>query len=167
MSVLEFAFDPDGDNDYLPHNIHTDSICYMGTHDNHTAVGWVESLDEETLAFAKDYMHITEEEGWCWGMIRTGMATAACLFVVQMQDLLELDGSARMNTPGQAAGNWQWRMKKGAATDALAERLYECTKLYRRLPQEEVDKILTAKAAAKKAAEEARKKAEEETVEEA
>ena len=132
MSVLEFAFDPEGDNDYLPHNIRQDSICYMGTHDNDTALGWVDSLDEETLDFAKNYMHITEEEGWCWGMIRTGMATAAQLFVVQMQDLLELDGSARMNTPGKAAGNWQWRMKPGAATPELAKRLYDTTVLYRR-----------------------------------
>ena len=49
-----------------------------------------------------------------------------------MQDLLELDGSARMNTPGKAAGNWQWRMKAGAATPELAKRLYDTTVLYRR-----------------------------------
>ncbi len=135
MCVLEFAFYPDSDSDYLPHNIRPDSICYMGTHDNDTALGWVESLDEESREFAREYMHITEDEGWCWGMIRTGMATSSQLFVVQMQDVLELGHYARMNTPGNAVGNWQWRMKEDALTDELAEKLYHYTELYRRLPE--------------------------------
>ncbi len=136
MCVLEFAFDADSDTDYLPHNCKYDSICYIGTHDNDTALGWVESTDAETIAFAKEYMHITEDEGWCWGMIRTGMSTASQLFVVQMQDVLELGGYARMNTPGNAAGNWQWRMKPDALTPELAKKLYHYTKIYRRLPSE-------------------------------
>ena len=49
-----------------------------------------------------------------------------------MQDLLELDGSARMNTPGQDSGNWCWRMLPGAATDELAAKLRLYTLTYRR-----------------------------------
>ena len=67
-------------------------------------------------------------------MIRTGMATSSMLFVVQMQDLLELGGEARMNLPGTASGNWQWRMKPGSLTRDLAAKLYKYTKTYRRLP---------------------------------
>ncbi len=133
MKVLQFAFDAAADSDYLPHNCQANSVCYVGTHDNNTVLGWVESSSEEDLAFARRYMHITDDEGWCWGMIRTGMATASRLFMVQMQELLELPGACRTNIPGTAEGNWRWRMLPGAANGALAERLRRCTETYRRL----------------------------------
>ena len=66
-------------------------------------------------------------------MIRTGMSTASQLFVMQMQDVLELPASSRMNCPGTASGNWQWRMKPDALSPALARKILRCTKLYRRL----------------------------------
>ncbi len=137
MKVLEFGFDPDGDADYCPHNCTPNSICYIGTHDNETVKGWVRSgRGQRFLKFAKDYMRITKEEGWCWGMIRTGMATPSKLFVVQMQDLLELGPQARVNTPGTSEGNWQWRMKEGADSAKLARRLRQVTKTYRRLRED-------------------------------
>ncbi len=132
MRVLEFGFDPAGDASYMPHNCPKHSVCYIGTHDNETVRGWIRTLDRRTRQFAKAYMHITPEEGWCWGMIRTGMATPSELFVLQMQDALELPHSARMNTPGCPSGNWQWRMKPGALTPELAKKLLAYTKLYRR-----------------------------------
>ena len=132
MRVLEFGFDPTGDAPYMPHNCPVHSVCYIGTHDNETVRGWVSGLDGKTRRFAGDYMHITPDEGWCWGMIRTGMATPSSLFVLQMQDALELPKSARMNTPGSASGNWQWRMKPDAVTPELAKKLLAYTKLYRR-----------------------------------
>ena len=137
MKILEFAFDAHGESDYLPHRCGKNSVCYMGTHDNDTALGWLASTGKDDAAFAKRYMHITDDEGWCWGMIRTGMSTASDLFVMQMQDVLELDGGARMNVPGKPYGNWVWRMKSGAATKKLAKKLREYTETYRRLPEEE------------------------------
>ncbi len=132
MRVLEFAFDPYGDAPFMPHNCPKHSVCYIGTHDNETVRGWIRVLDRRTRRFAKEYMHITPEEGWCWGMIRAGMATPSELFVLQMQDALELPQSARMNTPGVASGNWQWRMKRDAITEGLAAKLRRFTRLYRR-----------------------------------
>ena len=140
MKILQFAFDAHGDSDYLPHNCTPNSVCYIGTHDNDTVQGWLESTDEADRAFAARYMHITADEGWCWGMIRTGMASASELFVVQMQDLLELSASSRMNTPGIPEGNWCWRMLPGAADAALAAKLRLYTETFRRcepLPPEE------------------------------
>ena len=133
MRVLEFAFDPTCDADYMPHNCPKHSVCYIGTHDNETVKGWIKCLNRRTRTFARDYMHITPDEGWCWGMIRTGMSTPCELFVLQMQDALELPREARMNTPGTASGNWQWRMKRGAATPELAKKLRHYTKTYRRM----------------------------------
>ena len=133
MRVLEFGFDPNGDAPYMPHNCPPHSVCYIGTHDNETVRGWVPCLDRKTRSFAKSYMHITEDEGWCWGMIRTGMSTPSELFVLQMQDALELPRQARMNTPGTASGNWQWRMRADAITPELAKKLRSYTQIYRRL----------------------------------
>ena len=132
MKILEFAFDAHGESDYLPHRCTQNSVCYMGTHDNDTVQGWLETMSEEDLDFASRYMHITEDEGWCWGLIRTGMATASNLIVVQMQDVLELPAGCRMNTPGTSAGNWQWRMLPGLLTEELAEKLLTYTKTFRR-----------------------------------
>ena len=137
MKVMEFAFDAHGDSDYLPHCCGENSVCYLGTPDNDTVMGWLTTTSKEDRAFAKRYMHITQGEGWCWGMIRSGMATASRLFVVLMQDLLELDGSARMNTPGKEYGNWCWRMLPGAATEELAERLKLYTLTFRRSAEEQ------------------------------
>lgn len=127
MKVLEFAFDAGERSLYLPEYCTEDSVCYLGTHDNDTVRGWEASLCAEDRAFAREYMGITEDEGWCWGMIRSGMNTRSCLFIVQMQDVLELDGSARMNTPGTDCGNWRWRMKPDALTPALAKKLKRYT----------------------------------------
>ena len=132
MKILEFAFDAHGDSAYLPHNCEENSSCYIGTHDNETVQGWLKWADKPSLRFAERYMHITPDEGWNWGMIRSGMATRSRLFVVQMQDLLELGADARMNSPGTSSGNWQWRMLPGAADKALAKKLKLYTTTYRR-----------------------------------
>ena len=134
MKVLEFGFDAKGESDYMPHNCVNRSVCYVGTHDNEVVNGWLKSTDRATLRYAADYMHKTADESWCWAMIRTGMSTASQLFVMQMQDVLELPASARMNCPGTATGNWQWRMRPDAIDAKLARRIRRCTETYRRLP---------------------------------
>ena len=132
MRILQFAFDAHGDSDYLPHNGTVNSTCYVGTHDNETVQGWLKWADKASIRYAKRYMHITDDEGWNWGMIRTGMATPSRLFVVQMQDLLELGRDSRMNSPGTSSGNWQWRMLPDAIDRALTKKLKEYTETYRR-----------------------------------
>ena len=137
MKVLMFGFDSHGDSVYLPHNVGENSSMYIGTHDNDTVHGWLETfLTPEDKKFAAKYMHITDDEGWCFGMIRTGMASASRLFVMQMQDVLELPGSCRMNTPGIPMGNWCWRMLPKSATKKLASKLRDMTAVYRRLPED-------------------------------
>ena len=133
MKILQFAFDAHGDSDYLPHLCEPNSVCYIGTHDNETVKGWLKVTKRADREYARAYMHITEDEGWNWGMIRAGMGTPSALFVVQMQDVLELGKDARMNTPGNPQGNWQWRMLPGAVDKELAKKLRLYTRTYRRL----------------------------------
>ena len=51
MKVLQFAFDGNQDNSFLPHNFESPQcIVYTGTHDNDTTVGWFLSdrLDDQS-----------------------------------------------------------------------------------------------------------------------
>ena len=132
MKVLEFAFDGDEPSDYLPHRYERNCVCYLGTHDNDTALGWLSSAKEETADYASRYFGLNKEEGEVWGLIRGGMSSRADLFIAQMQDYLGLDSSTRMNTPGEQCGNWSWRMKKGATTPALAKKIFAMAKMYER-----------------------------------
>jgi len=135
MKVLEFAFDDREPSDYQPHTYIRNTVCYTGTHDNMTARQWLESLSPEVLAYAKAYMHLTEEEGLVWGMIRTAMSSVSDLCIVQLQDYLNLGGEARMNFPGTNTGdNWTWRALPGSYDAALAEKIHAMTALYGRLP---------------------------------
>ena len=134
MKVLQFAFDDPGNNPYLPHNYPENCICYVGTHDNDTARGWLDSCPATTAAFAIDYFKLTRAEGLAWGLIRGALASPARLAIITAQDLLNLGSEARMNTPSTVGGkNWRWRALPGAFTGELADKLYHETQLYRRL----------------------------------
>jgi 4-alpha-glucanotransferase len=133
MKVLQFAFNPDASSDYLPHNLVEDAVLYIGTHDNDTVAAWIAHADPRELSFAKQYLGLSEEEGYIRGMLR-GAATAVCQTVIfQMQDLLALGDEGRMNRPGQAEGNWQWRMLPDQLTLELASSLKELTRMSGRL----------------------------------
>ena len=134
MKVLEFAFDSREPSDYLPHTYTANSVCYVGTHDNMTMRQWFDTASPEAVAYAKEYMHLSEEEGFVWGSIRTAMATVSRQCVIQLQDYLDLGAEARMNFPGTCDGtNWTWRAPAGFDTPALAERIRHLTQLYGRI----------------------------------
>lgn len=132
MKVLEFAFDSRDSSAFLPHTYVENCTCYSGTHDNPPLALWKEEVLAEDLSFAADYFGLNDREGFNWGMIRGGMATAAKLFVAQMQDYLELGRGHRINTPGIPDGNWRWRMEAGEATAPLAQRISKLTRLFDR-----------------------------------
>ena len=149
MKVLQFAFDSREPSEYLPYLHVRNSVCYTGTHDNMTTTQWLREAPEETVAYAREYMCLTEEEGLTWGVIRTAMGSVCDLCVVPMQDYLNLGGEARMNFPGTMSNaNWTWRMAPGSCTPALAEKIYNLTALYGRL-HETKEKILEAKGVEK------------------
>ena len=132
MKVLEFAFDSREPSEYLPHTYIANTVCYTGTHDNMTMRQWFETASAEAVAYATEYMNLHHEEGLVWGVIRTAYASVSDLCVVQMQDYLNLGGEARMNFPGVASGNWLWRMRRGSATEELADRIRNLAVLYGR-----------------------------------
>ena len=137
MKVLEFAFDSRELSDYLPHAFSENCICYTGTHDNAPLALWREDAAPEDLAFAARYLGLNEAEGFNPGVIRGGMMSQARLFVAQMQDWLGLGEGSRTNTPGTPGGNWTWRLLPGEASEELAERIRETTRIYGRCRVEE------------------------------
>lgn len=136
MKVLQFAFDVDSESSYLPHNI-TDRNCvvYTGTHDNDTALGYMLTSSVDEVEFVKEYLRIGENDSFNWSLIKSAMATPADTVILQIQDFLGLDNSARINTPGTTVGNWKWRIESGCINDWLAKIIYDTTKIYSRLPK--------------------------------
>lgn len=136
MKILQFAFDSrdSSSNEYLPFNYPKNCIAYTGTHDNQTVRGWFESAPEQSVEFAKEYMRITDDDNEHWDMMQVLMGSPADTAILTAQDILGLDDSARMNTPSTVGCNWQWRAKKGAFTDELAEKLDKLTSMYGRKP---------------------------------
>ncbi|MBQ8107836.1 MAG: 4-alpha-glucanotransferase, partial [Ruminococcus sp.] len=137
MKILEFGFGGDSKNVYLPHNYTTtNSICYTGTHDNETLLGWVKSCDKATIKQCKEYLGVKTEKEIPWAMIRLCWSSVCDTAVIQMQDLLELDSSARMNTPSTVGENWKWRLESMDILDEkLTKKLSDLTELYNRAPE--------------------------------
>lgn len=134
MKVLHFAFAEDARNPYLPHNCERRYVVYTGTHDNDTTVGWFASRPPEERAAVLRYLGVGQEDTGeiHWRMTRLALSTVAGLAVVPMQDVLGLDSSSRMNVPGEAAGNWEWRFNWDQLRPEYARRLREMSRSYGR-----------------------------------
>ena len=133
MKILQFAFDPREESDYLPHNYNENFVAYTGTHDNETIVGWMNSVDKETRDLAIDYLKLDRGEGYHWGFVRGVWSSTAYLAIAQMQDFLGLDNKARMNFPSTLGGNWIWRISDRDLSTSLAKKMKHMTQLYGRL----------------------------------
>ena len=108
MAVLQFGFEGDlNKNPHHPRNIVKDQVVYTGTHDNDTTIGWYEEASTEIKSNLSDMAQ--EGEKPLQTMLRLAQSTNADTCIIPIQDLLELDSSSRMNTPGTIEGNWQWR----------------------------------------------------------
>ena len=134
MKVLQFGFDSDSDNAYLPHNFNTSNcICYTGTHDNDTLAGWLENADDKTLEYCKKYVGADEKSDLIWGIIRLAWSSIAQTAIAPMQDFLELGSESRMNTPSTLGDNWQWRLEDfSALDDELCEKIRKMTETFGR-----------------------------------
>ena len=133
MKILQFAFDPEGDSDYLPHNHERNSVVYTGTHDNKTVRDWIDTAPEKEKKFAVKYLKLDDEnEGYNWGLIRGAWCSGAYLSIAQMQDFLDLGEESRMNTPATLGRNWTWRVKKSDLNQKLSKRIADLTRTYRR-----------------------------------
>ncbi len=136
MKILQFGFDGRIDNEYLPEFAPKNSITYTGTHDNQTTRGWCENLTEKDIKFSKEYLqkYLNEkiEELNPRYFIEAAFKSKSNWVIIPMQDLLNLDDGARMNTPSTLGNNWCWRLKNLNISDENIEYLKEITQKYQR-----------------------------------
>jgi 4-alpha-glucanotransferase len=110
MRVLQFAFDGNPANPHLPRHHGPDTVCYTGTHDNDTTLGWWRALStERRLEVGRALGNGTPDMPRA--LVDLAWSSPAPLAVVPLQDLLGLDTAARMNRPGVQEGNWRWSFR--------------------------------------------------------
>lgn len=128
MKVLQFAFDSDLKDPFLPKNMHCNCVCYTGTHDNDTTLGWFQKItpDEENLF--RRLVPTDKSRSPVLSLIAFGMKSRAETVIIPLQDYLELPSTARMNTPGNPKGNWEWRFSSSQLTEDLSQTIRRLTK---------------------------------------
>ncbi|MBQ8356778.1 MAG: 4-alpha-glucanotransferase [Clostridia bacterium] len=135
MRVFQFAFLGDPLSPHLPHNYPADCIAYTGTHDNNTLLGYVWEQDEATRRQMLEYCGYTDAD-WDKGydaIFRTMLCSHAGLVIFPIQDLLRFGADTRMNTPGRAEGNWEYRITREQLRNLDAKKLRHLNTLYGRI----------------------------------
>jgi 4-alpha-glucanotransferase len=109
--VLQFAFDGDPVNPYLPHNYPTNCVAYTGTHDNNTTRGWFDGLTPDQRQRVCNYLKqpAASADETVRSLVQLVWSSNASLVLAPFQDVLGLGAEARMNVPGRSEGNWGWR----------------------------------------------------------
>ena len=138
MRILQFAFGGEDRETHLPERYPENTVVYTGTHDNDTTVGWyrAEPGPDSTRSAAElaDERHRvrvavgTDGAEINWDMIALAFGTASRTAICPLQDVIGLGSEARMNVPGRAWGNWQWRFRGDELTPAAEERLARLTR---------------------------------------
>lgn len=136
MRVLQFAFESDEKNPYLPHNYEdTNTVVYTGTHDNNTTLGWFmgKKLSENTRDRIRKYLNSYDDSRISWEYTRLALSSVAALAIIPMQDILGFGEDCQMNRPGIPTGNWRWRCAPRFLNADVGRQLYDLTAFYNRL----------------------------------
>jgi 4-alpha-glucanotransferase len=133
--VLQFAFDGNPNNPYLPHNYPSNAVVYTGTHDNLTSRGWYEELPANQRQNLWRYLNSRQRDSRevAWDLIRLAWSSPTALAMAPLQDVLNLGAEARMNIPGRTEGNWSWRSSEELLSAADFHALRDLTRSTNRL----------------------------------
>lgn len=150
MKVLQFAFDGNPANPYLPENFEENSVAYSGTHDNDTTVGWYRELDDEMKGKVTEYLRsssgrqpLDSKKAPAFGataaarsLVSITMRSKADTCIIPIQDYLLLDSSGRVNVPGTTGLNWSWKMDEAAFNDDVISYIAALTHESNREPKQ-------------------------------
>lgn len=127
MKIIQFAFDADAKNVFLPHNYPQNSVAYSGTHDNDTSLGWYNTAPKKEQHNARVY---TRSDGNAinWEFIRLGMFSVADQAIFPLQDFMNLGSEGRMNIPGTSSNNWLWRYTDAELKEVDVDRISDLIK---------------------------------------
>jgi 4-alpha-glucanotransferase len=128
MKVLQFAIT---DDRFELSDVAENCVCYTGTHDNDTTVGWYNGSpddirsDTEIERIRQATLEITAgtPETIHMDLVRAAFSTDASLAIAPLQDYLGLGSEARMNTPGTSENNWRWRLDATRLTDSVCNQI--------------------------------------------
>lgn len=132
MKVMQFAFQSDPHDPFLPHNYPRNCVAYTGTHDNDTSIGWYATAPERERDLARRYLARSGDD-ISWDLIRAVWSSPALFAVAPLQDFLSLGTEGRMNLPGRPGGNWTWRLDPRRLDPGLITRIREQNFLYGRM----------------------------------
>lgn len=137
MKVLQYGF-TSWDSYYVNHRHTNNCVVYTGTHDNTPTRAWVEEISDGERDFARSYINSihTDYGQFVWDFIREAYRSVADLCIIPIQDYLCKGREARLNTPGSADGNWQWRLRPNILSQELSQSIHSLTEVYSRIPQE-------------------------------
>lgn len=137
MKIMQFAFDGNKNNPFLPENYSPNCVAYLGTHDNQTTAGWFSSLLPKNKTIALNYLGLPKDataEQVTKQMLTKLFESPANIVIASMQDLNSLDDSYRMNTPG-TVGCWKYMESPKNFSMATALFLESITVQSHRIPQ--------------------------------
>lgn len=137
MKVLQYGF-TSWDSCYVNHRHIRNCVVYTGTHDNTPTRAWIEEIQDHERDFVRRYINSinTDYGQFVWDFIREAYRSVADLCIIPLQDYLCKGKEARINSPGTADGNWQWRLLPDFLSEDLARSIRGLTELYSRIPQE-------------------------------
>jgi 4-alpha-glucanotransferase len=137
LKILEFEFgDGPPRDERHPYHYPKNSVTYPSTHDNNTVRGWFLNDGREAAERANDApreaanaLELMGGDGSDihWRMIVLALHSGSDLAIIALQDVMGLDGSGRMNTPGTITDNWQWRYRQDDLTPEYLDRLADIT----------------------------------------
>lgn len=131
MAVFQFGFDGNPLSPHLPHNFKENLVAYTGTHDNNTLLGFLWELDDQTRRNVLDYLG-NPKEG-CEAAVRALFMSRASTVIFPVQDLLFFGADTRINTPGNAEGNWGYRITAEQMDSVKWDQFLHWNQIYARI----------------------------------
>jgi 4-alpha-glucanotransferase len=116
MKIIQFVIELNPsrqDVNQQPYLTTSNAVAYTGTHDNQTTRGWYESLSPQAQKILEQFLIMKglKKDSIAQSMVTYTLLSLADLAVIPLQDILELDDRARMNTPGTVGSpNWEWKL---------------------------------------------------------
>lgn len=134
MKILQYAF-TSWDSIYIPYKLYQNCVVYTGTHDNIPTRAFLDCINLGARDYIAKYMNSSNRDGGAltWDMIRECFRSVSDLCIIPIQDYLCKGEESRINTPGGADNNWQWRLKPRFLSHELASAIRELTEIYGRV----------------------------------